>query len=143
MQNTSWLNALKATSLQDAMGMTDRQYHRWLKSQAKEFGCYAAKDSLAHSMQGGTFYQRFRPDEDGEGWKLYGFVLGEEFADRYDVETTFELTDDEIWEFFDRFVAFGTGRGWDCSGRPFTQYIHWHRNPDGAISYVHKVALDV
>lgn len=138
-----WIEALKVTSLQDAMGMTDKEYHRWLKEQCKEYGRYVLRDKLEHSMSDGTMWQRFREDADGEGWRTYGFVMGEEFADYYDVETTFELTDADISRFFRDHMAITINSCYDCTGKPFTRYIDWHRNPDGAISFVHSVALDV
>lgn len=143
MTDINWLNALKTTDLSKAMGMDTKQYHRWLKGQYKEYGTYALRDRLAHSMYDGTMWQRFRADEDGEGWRLYGFVLGEEFADWYDVETTNDLTDEEVDEWFEDHMAILFYSDYDCTGRAFTQWIDWHRNPDGAISYVHKVGLDV
>lgn len=139
----NWIDALKKTSLQDAMGMTDRQYHRWLKEQAKEYGQYALKDKLAHSIGDGTMWQRTRFDSDGESWRHYGFVLGEEFADYYDADTTFDLTDADINEFFDDSMWESISEGWDCTGKPFTNSIHWHRNPDGSISFVHYMSIDV
>lgn len=143
MQNMSWVNALKTTSLQEAMGMTDKAYHKWLKQQAKKYGTYALKDKLTHSMQEGTLYERFRADRDGEGWSYYGFVMGEQFADYYDVDSTFELTDAEIQEWFDEIMRVEIYSDYDCTGKAFTEYISWHRNPNGAISYVHKMAVDV
>lgn len=141
--NKSWIDALKTTSLQDAMGMTDKAYHRWLKQQAKRYGTYALKDKLAHSMGDGSFWQRVRVDSDGEGWRYYGFVLGEEFADYYDVETTFDLTDEDIWYYFDDVMWVSINSDHDCTGRAFTSSIRWHRNPDGSISYVHSMEIDV
>lgn len=137
----NWIDALKTTSLQDATGMTDKAYHRWLKRQAKEYGTYAMRDKLAHGMGDGTLWQRYAFED--EGWKSYGFVLGEQFADWYDVETTNDLTDDEITEWFDGNMRVIDDSPYDCTGRVFTRYIHWHRNPDGAISYVHAVAMNV
>lgn len=32
---------------------------------------------------------------------------------------------------------------YDCTGKPHTKWIDWHRNPCGRYSYVHRVALDV
>lgn len=143
MQNMNWLNVLKTTSLQDAMGMTDGQYHRWLKEQYKEYGQYVLKDRLAHSISDGTMWQRFHADGDGESWSYYGFVMGEEFSDWYDAETTAELTDSDIAEWFEDHMAVRIYSDYDCTGRAFTQGIDWHRNPDGSISYVHHMALDV
>lgn len=32
---------------------------------------------------------------------------------------------------------------YDCSGQRFTRWIHWHRNPCGRISVVHRLGIDV
>lgn len=143
MSDFNWLNALKTTDLSTAMGMGERQYHHWLKEQYKEYGTYAMRDKLAHSMYGGTMWQRFRADEDGEGWRTYGFVMGEEFSDWYDVETTNDLTDADIDEWFEDHMAVRIHSDHDCTGKAFTARIDWHRNPDGDISFVHQVRIDV
>lgn len=36
-----------------------------------------------------------------------------------------------------------TGCAHDCSGRLFTTRIHTHENPDGRVSYVHELAIDI
>lgn len=32
---------------------------------------------------------------------------------------------------------------YDCSGQFFTRRIHWKHNPDGSVSFVHYMGLDV
>lgn len=144
MTNMIYLEGLKrADDLKKAWG-NDREYHKWLKRQYKSYGTYALRDKLVHSLCEGTRWQRFRADEDGEGWRLYGFVMGEEFSDWYDLaETTDDLTDEDIDEWFEGHMAIRIHSDYDCTGRAYTQWIDWHRNPDGSISYVHQVGLDV
>lgn len=52
--------------------------------------------------------------------------------------------DDEIDEFFKEYVRIEyIPSPYDCTGQAFTNWIHWHRNPDGVISYVHSIGVDV
>lgn len=32
---------------------------------------------------------------------------------------------------------------YDCTGKRFTIYIHWHRNPCGLVSFVHYMGIDL
>lgn len=71
-------------------------------------------------------------------------------VDRGDQESWYHIgimdpesdTDAEIQEYFDGMVV-EIHSAYDCTGRPFTRYIHWHRNPNGMVSYVHAMTLDV
>lgn len=70
--------------------------------------------------------------EDGEGVTEYGWCDPE------------NCTDEEIQEYFDeQWKHVHWPAQWDCSGQLFTVGINWHRNPNGMISYVHHMALDV
>lgn len=135
--NMVYLNELKkATDLKSAWGDV-KAYHKWLKRQYREHGTYAAQtDKLAHSMRDGLEWRRFRADEDGEGWTLYGFV-------DFDPEDVALASDGEIDEWFEENMAIRIYSDYDCTGRPFTHWLDWHRNPDGSISYVHSVGIDV
>lgn len=97
------------------------------------------EDRLAESLM---YSERFKGDSDG-GCTYYGFLLGEDFADMFDVETTFELTDEDIRMWIDSHMRIENNSPYDCTGREFTCWIDWHRNPCGAISYVHRTALDI
>lgn len=70
-----------------------------------------------------------------EGWLEYGiYELDEEQSGMSDDEL-----DREIWDTFKipfRYEA------WDCTGKPFTSGIHWHRNPCGFISVIHHIGID-
>lgn len=75
---------------------------------------------------------RVRYSEDGESVTEYGWVDPEDY------------TDEEIQEYFDeQWKHVNWPAQWDCSGQLFTVCIDWHRNPNGMISYVHHMALDV
>lgn len=70
-------------------------------------------------------------DEDGEGWKEFGFFEAD------------GMTDAEIQEYVDGMRIDPNFPAWDCSGLAFTAWIDWHRNPNGWISVVHRVSIDV
>jgi hypothetical protein len=53
-----------------------------------------------------------------------------------------DVTDEEASEITES-MSFGTGVSYDCSGRLFTFLIYWHRNPDGNVSYIHHMRLDI
>lgn len=97
------------------------------------------EDRLAWSLMDS---ERFVSDPDG-GCTYYGFIIGEDFADTYDVETTFDLTDEEIREWINSHMWISNYSPYDCTGEEFTCWIDWHRNPCGVISYVHRTALDI
>lgn len=98
------------------------------------------RDRLTHGLIDGRLHERYRYDFDGV--TAYGFVNNGDFVYQYNVESTDQLTDDEIDEWFDRCMAAHINSPYDCTGRLFTFYIDWHRNPCGAISYVHRMVYD-
>lgn len=72
-------------------------------------------------------------DKDNQGWKEYGFYeLEEDYTDK-------EI-DELLWEEIGREY---TWTPYDCTGQAFTCWIHWHRCPNGMISVVHRVCLDI
>ena len=76
---------------------------------------------------------RIRYDEDGEGWREYGFYEDEP-----------DLTDEELDKLiWDSLAIRYQYREYDCTGQPFTSWINWHRNPNGLISVINRVCLDV
>lgn len=75
---------------------------------------------------------RVHYSEDGESVTEYGWVDPE------------NCTDEDIQEYFDdqrRYVNWPAQ--WDCSGQLFTVCIDWKRNPNGMVSYRHRMARDV
>lgn len=73
---------------------------------------------------------RVRYSYDDEFWTEYGFLSGTDYSD------------DEVCEIIDD-MRYRICSPYDCTGKPFTMWIDWHRNPTGLISYVHRVGLDV
>lgn len=73
---------------------------------------------------------------DYDSWIEYGlYELDEEQA-----KMTDEELDKDIW---DAFKIHFRREAWDCTGKPFTMAINWHRNPCGLVSIKHHIALDV
>ncbi len=72
--------------------------------------------------------ERTRADGD-EGLVRYGF-LGK------------DMTDEEIEEELD-YMRIRINSPYDCTGKLFTAWIHWHRNPTGIVTYAHHMRLDV
>ena len=67
---------------------------------------------------------------DDEYWTEYGFLSGTDYSD------------EEVREIIDE-MRYRICSPYDCTGKPFTMWIDWHRNPSGLISFVHRVGLDV
>lgn len=72
-------------------------------------------------------------NESGENFSLFGF-LPEKFS---------KYSDDEIRELLDENMREEIRSPYDCTGKRFTMWIDFHRNPCGRISYVHRMGIDV
>ena len=71
-------------------------------------------------------------NEDAETWVEYGLFNPPD-----------NLTDREITEcLYDEFEM-RICSPYDCTGKAFTMWIDWHRNPNGMISVIHYKGLDV
>lgn len=70
-------------------------------------------------------------EKDYESFREYGFLKGSENWDDEDIK---EWVDSEWMDIRSPY---------DCTGKVFTAYIGWHRNPNGIISFVHCKAIDV
>ena len=53
-----------------------------------------------------------------------------------------DLTDEEIEELVED-MRMVINSPYDCTGQRFTRYISTHRNPNGLVSFVHAMGLDV
>ena len=54
------------------------------------------------------------------------------------------LSDQELEELvYDEFAIPEWHSPYDCTGKPFTEYISVHRNPCGLVSVVHHIGYDV
>ena len=74
--------------------------------------------------------ERYHIDpNDDEAFVEYGF-LGRDLTDEECVKIVREM---EVHNY----------SMYDCSGKPCTFHINWHRNPSGLISYQHWKVLDV
>lgn len=71
--------------------------------------------------------------EDGEGFTEYGFLP--EKLGVYSDEEIQEWIDENMWE--------EIRSPYDCTGKRFSRWINFHRNPCGRISYVHRMGIDV
>lgn len=78
-------------------------------------------------------FSRRRYDEDGEGWRDYGIIPSDL------VHEAEGDIDGWLWSLF----GVEINSPYDCTGRPFTMMIDWHLNPDGSVSFVHWMSLDV
>lgn len=109
------------------MTFTKRQKRLLSKALGKDIKKRAKGDPLRYPL---WVKDRIRWDDDGEGWREYG--ISDEMGG---------WSDEELREYFDehRYVIYSD---YDCTGRPFTQWVEWHRNPNGSVSYVHQVGLD-
>ena len=52
-------------------------------------------------------------------------------------------TKEEIDEFFNDLRVELRYSDYDCTGCLFTTYMHWHTNPCGLVSLVHRLCLDI
>lgn len=73
---------------------------------------------------------------------IYGFLPLDAIANDYNV-SELELTDNIINEWVDDYMTIRIYSEYDCTGRWFTQRINYHHNPDGSISYVHHLLMDI
>lgn len=80
------------------------------------------------SLQDDTrLYQR---EDECDVWTEYGF---------FNVE---DMTDEEIQEAIDE-MRIEINSPYDCTGKVFTMWISWHKNPCGLLSVIHRKGLDV
>lgn len=73
---------------------------------------------------------RVRYDKDGESWCIYGF------------RNLNDSSKEQIEQYFDDMREV-IDSPYDCTGRPFTRRLSWHKNPSGEYSFVHEMALDI
>lgn len=94
-----------------------------------------SKCSLPLMAKGRVHYA----DDDYEAYTEYGFLSN------YKGEPLdgIEYTDEDIREFIDDNMRMRIYSPYDCTGKLFTMWVEWHRNPSGLISYRHRVGLDV
>lgn len=71
--------------------------------------------------------------EDGDAVMFYGFAPIDPDG----------MTDDEIRKELYDAMEVRICSPYDCTGKLFTSNIYFHRNPNGYISYIHTMQLDV
>lgn len=131
--------------------MDKRLKKLWSKTmknrQNGKYGIVCAKDDrIKNSMM---HKPRYRADADGEGYVEYGFVVPEKMVydnggDTEALEESYTtISDAEVSEWFEENVVIRIFSPYDCTGKPFTRFLDWHRNPSGLVSYVHHVEYDV
>ena len=55
-----------------------------------------------------------------------------------------DCTDEEIKEFLDENVRIPHYCSpYDCTGKAFTMFLEWHRNPCGLVSFRHTIGRDI
>jgi hypothetical protein len=84
-------------------------------------------DKLAKSIR--ENWRRICTDESGENWCDYRII-----ADN-------GQTDEELDEYAE-VLKIHNYSAYDCTGRPFTRWVHWKRIAAG-IAFIHAMALDV
>ena len=58
-------------------------------------------------------------------------------------EGSSDWSDEDIVDYLDDGYRMTIRSPYDCTGRPFTRWFHWHRNPCGRVSFTHHVGIDV
>lgn len=98
--------------------------------------------------------ERVRKESVGDPYQISLMVKPRKFAKLYDGyieyglyeldEDQKSLSDQELQELvYDEFAIPEWHSPYDCTGRPFTEFISVHRNPCGLVSIVHHVGYDV
>ena len=98
--------------------------------------------------------ERDRKESVGDPYQISLMVKPRKFAKLYDGyieygiyeldEDQKSLSDQELQELvYDEFAIPEWHSPYDCTGRPFTEFISVHRNPCGLVSIVHHVGYDV
>ena len=98
--------------------------------------------------------ERVRKESVGDPYQISLMVKPRKFAKLYDGyieygiyeldEDQKSLSDQELQELvYDEFAIPEWHSPYDCTGRPFTEFISVHRNPCGLVSIVHHIGYDV
>lgn len=127
-----------------------KAFKRLLKDQKRVGGSRVMQDAEDRLRMGLMSCDKVCMEDDGESWKVYGFIKPNDILYYFDNpndlgawERYMSLTNDDIHEFVNDCMVVNIFSDYDCTGRSFTRYVHWHRNPCGLISYVHAMTIDV
>lgn len=101
----------------------------------------ASSDSLAVSLR---VKNRTIVDDDGEGWTDYGYLDDDAyFTIMRDTGEYAVFSDEAIDNYFRDYVMVRIYSDYDCTGQAFTDWLNWHMNPDGSVSFQHHMSIDV
>ena len=53
-----------------------------------------------------------------------------------------QFSDEDLQIIIEEMMWMDIRSPYDCTGKPFTKWIDWHRNPNGRISYQHYIGVD-
>lgn len=104
-------------------GMSKRQVKaikKWFRDRVHNL-----PDRLADPIWAET---RYLWDSDGYGVTEYGIL--------------WDMTDEEIEDWRADHWRYGSVI-YDCTGELCTRHMHFHRNPEGVVSYIHYMVVDV
>ena len=76
---------------------------------------------------------RYCSDDDWESYIEFGFLP----------DYTRTYSDEEVEEWIDDYMRMVINSPYDCTGKLFSAWIDWHRNPTGLISYRHCIGIDI
>lgn len=98
--------------------------------------------------------ERVRKESVGDPYQISLMVKPRKFVKLYDGyieyglyeldEDQKSLSDQELQELvYDEFAIPEWHSPYDCTGKPFTEYISVHKNPCGLVSIIHHIGYDV
>ena len=94
----------------------------------------AYNKGLPREIKSLTEESRYAYDDNYDDYyKEFGFFPS--YVEKWTDAEIKEWIDEEVWE---RIFS-----PYDCTGKRFTCWISWHRNPNGKISFVHRFGIDV
>lgn len=106
---------------------------RFSKKETRYFHELIVRNPKAKKLESLSVQSRIRHEsEDDPDYVEYGFAEGNFTG----------WTEEEVQEYVDRF-RYEVRSPYDCTGKPFTTYIHGHVNPDGRLSICHYVGSDI
>ena len=77
-------------------------------------------------------------EDDFETCIEYGFLPEKLYG-----KNSSECLDETIDEWINDYIWRTINSPYDCTGKLFTRWISWHRNPCGRISFVHHLGIDI
>lgn len=111
-------------------------------------------EKVVRKMYKKIIAERVRRESIGDPYQISLMVKPRKFVKLYDGyieyglyeldEDQKSLSDQELQELvYDEFAIPEWHSPYDCTGRPFTEFISVHKNPNGLVSIIHHVGYDV